>query len=211
MELAKKDCSERIEELKAAKAMLPEFEYHCRKENILRTLTSFIPSARTTKLVIMDGNGNITASPREMAEALRSHWSNTFTSDQLPTKRSLMSGSRGAGTDSRMSSVQTPRDGSSLKIMWRMQSDTPTTLPLGRAGCHIWPGDVLAAWRWWSSMPRQASCRRITSLYRNCRETSTQVFCAACPRNHRGMIQLRVTTLNRRQLDLSRWSILTTG
>ena len=89
MELAKKDCEERIEELKAAKAMLPEFEYHCRKENILRTLTYFIPSARTTKLVIMDGNGNITASPREMAEALRSHWSKTFTSRPVTHKKIL--------------------------------------------------------------------------------------------------------------------------
>ena len=89
MELAKKDCSERIEELKAAKAMLPEFEYHCRKENILRTLTSFIPSVRNTKLVIMRGNGEITATPHEMADELRSHWSKTFTSRPVTHKKVL--------------------------------------------------------------------------------------------------------------------------
>ena len=89
MELAKKDCSERIEELKAAKALLPEFEYHCRKENILRTLTSFIPSARSTKLVIMRGNGEITATPHEMAEELRNHWSKTFSSRPVTHKKVL--------------------------------------------------------------------------------------------------------------------------
>ena len=89
MELAKKECMERIEELKIAKANLPEFEYHCRKENILRTLTSFIPSARNTKLVIMGRNGKVTATPHEMAEELRNHWSKIFTSRPVTHKNVL--------------------------------------------------------------------------------------------------------------------------
>ena len=59
------------------KSHLPEYEYHHRKEGILRRLQLTIPSARNARLAVHTADG-ITTEPKEMATALKEHWSKVF-------------------------------------------------------------------------------------------------------------------------------------
>ena len=56
-QLANTSISDRIQELKTAKETLPEYEYTCRKENILRLLQLSLPGGRSVKLVIKKRKG----------------------------------------------------------------------------------------------------------------------------------------------------------
>ena len=68
---------DRIKELNFAREHLPEFEYNCRKESILRTLQTSLPGNRSVHLVIKEGD-HITDEPAKMADALRQHWAKVF-------------------------------------------------------------------------------------------------------------------------------------
>ena len=76
-ELSKEDIADRVKELNHAKAYIPEYEYHHRKESILRRLQLTILSARNVRLAVKTSEG-ITTDPMEMAAALRTHWSKVF-------------------------------------------------------------------------------------------------------------------------------------
>ena len=56
-QLANTSITDRIQELKTAKETLPEYEYACRKENILRLLQLSLPGGRSVKLVIKKRTG----------------------------------------------------------------------------------------------------------------------------------------------------------
>ena len=72
-ELANTSLLGRTQELKVARELLPEYEYHCRKESILRALQIILLGNRGAQLVIKH-NDQITADPALMADALRNHW-----------------------------------------------------------------------------------------------------------------------------------------
>ena len=85
-ELAKEDIADRVQELNFAKSHLPEYEYHHRKEGILRRLQLTIPSARNARLAVQTDNG-ITTEPKEMAAALKEHWSRVFCARPVGNKQ----------------------------------------------------------------------------------------------------------------------------
>ena len=78
-ELSNTSIVDRIQELKVASELLPEYEYHCRKEGILRAFQRTPPGNRGTQLVIKHNN-QITADPALMADALKDHWGRVFAS-----------------------------------------------------------------------------------------------------------------------------------
>ena len=83
VELARMDVWDRVEELRSVQQSMPEYEYHMRKDNILRLLQRLLPGGQKGLSVMASTDGSfITGEPSEMADLLRQHWSGVFTRKQ---------------------------------------------------------------------------------------------------------------------------------